>query len=196
MNYCSCFIKLFIWHRWKLPLDHFPLYLNMIVTFSPLNIKYESQYQGQKEKGKVLTTKWTSTFSLFLSVSLSVVFLVWKDSGWSWMMILLYIKSSDGKRASLSSPHFRICRPPTICQAAWPLTLSRVCQGECCHGRQLPASETDVSWYPPWCFGDLCWGFLKWSRGGDLFRGFACWGWSFAWALFPTAGAVGRHRGS
>lgn len=86
MNYCSCFIKLFIWHRWKLPLDHFPLNLNMIVTFSPLNIKYESQYQGQKEKGKVLTTKWTSTFSLFLSVSLSVVFLVWKDSGWSWMI--------------------------------------------------------------------------------------------------------------
>ena len=148
-----------------------------------------------KRKGNVFTTKWTSTFlsfSLFLDLW---CFLVWKDSGWSWM-IYCTLKVQKGKRATLSSPHFGICRPPTICQAAWPLTLSRVCQGECCHGRQLPASEPDVSWYPPWCCGDLRWGFLKLSRGGDLFCGFGCWGWSFAWALFPTACAVGYHRGS
>ena len=178
----------------KITFVPFPLYHNMTVTFSPLNIKYESQYQGQKER-ECLHNKVNQHFSIFLSVSRSVVFFGLKRLRMK-LNDLLYIKSSDGKRASLSSPHFGICRPPTICQAAWPLTLSRVCQGECCHGRQLPASEPDVSWYPPWCCGDLRWGFLKLSRGGDLFCGFACWGWSFAWALFPTACAVGCHRGS
>lgn len=44
-----------------------PLHLEIFVSLSPLNIKYESQYQGQKGRG-ILNNKVNQHFSFFLFV--------------------------------------------------------------------------------------------------------------------------------
>lgn len=149
---------------------------------------YLKSVSGVKRKGKFLTTKWTSTFSL-------CGVLAWEDSGWSWI-IYCTLKVLKGKASAFSSLHFRVCwRPLTICRTARPYTLSRLCQRRWCYDMQLPVGETNLPWNPPWCCNDLRCGFLERSRGGNVFRSIAWSGGSFAWALFTTASDIGRDRG-
>lgn len=180
--------------------NHVPLKTLKYFFFSNLHwiLSMKVKIKGEG-KGCFPNRKWTSTFLSFCFLSL-VVFLVFFVFGVEKIRMkldyLLYKQSPGPERSTLSSLHFRVRRRlPTLCQAAWPLTLRQLVLGGCCRGGQLPASDIRVPWDPSWCRWILGWTFPRRSGGGDVLHGAACRRRaSFPRALFSAAGAVGRQR--